>query len=130
MRHRKPTPRAEYRQQQSFRANESPSLSEKFRELKSLTAELTYFNREGIAKNGEIKYTLNPDHARSVVRFECRNDECIGGDFDLSEVLSQAVATHEAASSGEMSCQGWVNETPSERVHCHSRLRYKLTLGY
>src|SRR6185503_17668693 len=110
MRQQKFSPRADYRQQESQRTKESISLADKFRELKSLTVELSYFSPEGITRNSEIKYTVNPSHAKSVFRFDCLNDECIRGDFDLSEALSQAVATRQAAVSGEMCCQGWLSK--------------------
>jgi hypothetical protein len=81
MRDQKYTARAEYRQQESQRTKESISLTEKFRELKSLTVELAYFSPEGVTRNSQIKYTVNPDHAKSVFRFDCVNDECIRGDL-------------------------------------------------
>lgn len=130
MRHQKFTPRADYRQQESQRTKESVSLSEKFRELKSLTVELAYFGPDGVTRNSQIKYTVNPDHAKSVFRFDCDNDECIRGDFDLSEALAQAVATHQATATGEMCCQGWLSKTTIDRIHCHEILRYRLSLEY
>ena len=130
MRPQKFSPRADYRQQESQRTKESVSLSEKFRELKSLTVELAYFSSEGVSQNSQIKYTVNPDHARSVFRFDCHNSECIRGDFDLSELLAQAVAAHRATVTGELCCQGWLSKATIDRIHCHNILRYKLTLDY
>lgn len=130
MRQQKFTPRADYRRQESQRTQESASLSEKFRELKSLTVELEYFSPEGVARNRQIKYTVNPDHAKSVFRFDCLNDECIRGDFDLSEALAQAVAARRTTATGEMCCQGWLSKTTIDRIHCHNILRYQLRLGY
>ncbi len=130
MRHHKFSPRADYRLQESQRTKESASLSEKFRELKSLTVELAYFSPEGVSRNSQIKYTVNPDHAKSVFRFDCANDECVGGDFDLSEALARAVAARQTTAAGEMCCKGWLSKTTIDQVHCRNILRYKLTLGY
>lgn len=130
MRPQKFSPRADYRQQEGQRTKESVSLSEKFRKLKSLTVELAYFGPEGVTRNRQIKYTVNPDHAKSVFRFDCINDECIRGDFDLSEALAHAVAAHQATATGEMCCQGWLSKTTIDKVRCHNILRYKLSLGY
>ena len=130
MRQQKFTPRADYRQQESQRTNESASLSEKFRELKSLTVELAYFSPEGVTRNSQIKYTVNPAYAKSVFRFDCLNDACIRGDFDLSEALAQAVAARQATATGEMCCQGWLSKTTIDEIHCHNILRYKLSLEY
>src|SRR6266542_1309985 len=123
-------PRADYRQQESQRTKDSVSLSEKFRELKSLTVELAYFTPEGVTRNRQIKYTVNPRHAKSVFRFDCLNDECIRGDFDLSEAVGQAVAAHRVIATGEMCCQSWLSKTTIDRIHCHNILRYKLSLEY
>ena len=130
MRPQKSTPRSEYRQQESQRTKESLSLSEKYRELKALTAELAYFSPENVARNTQIKYTVNPSHARSVFRFDCINDECVRGDFDLSEALARAVAEHKVTATGEMRCQGWLNRATIDEIHCHNVLRYKLSLEY
>jgi len=130
MRQPKFTPRADYRQAEDLRTRESASLSEKFPLLKSLTVEFGYFSPEGLSRNSQIKYTVNPGHAKSVFRLDCPNNECVAGDFDLSEALARAVAAREATVNGEMCCQGWLSKTTIDRVHCHNILRYKLTLEY
>jgi len=130
MHHHKFTPREDYRQQETQRTNESASLSETFRELKSLTVEFAYFSPEGVTRNRQIKYTVNPDHAKSVFRLDCANHECVGGDFDLSAALTKAVAARQATVIGEMCCQGWLSKTSIHSIHCHNILRYKLSLAY
>lgn len=130
MRPQKFTPRADYRLEEARRAAASVSLSQKFPDLKSLTVEFAYFSPEGVTRNSQIKYTVNPEHAKSVFRLDCINPECIRGDFDLSEVLARAVAGQQTTAAGEMSCQGWLNKANIERSHCHNILRYKLCLEY
>ena len=130
MHRQKFTPRADYRIAESLRTKASVTLAEKFPGLKSLTVELAYFSAEGVTKNSEIKCTFNPKNAKSVLRFDCYNNECIRGDFDLSNALAQAVAKRSTTATGEMCCQGWLSKTTIDEVHCRSILRYKLTLGY
>lgn len=130
MRPHKFTPRADYRLQESLRTKESPSLAEKFPQLKSLTVELAYFSAEGVNKNSQISYSVNPAHAKSVFRFDCYNHECIRGDFDLSAVLAEAVAGHRGNVTGEMSCTGWLSKTTIDRIRCGNILRYQLSLEY
>jgi len=124
------TPRAEYREQEAQRVAESPSLAETFPKLKSLTLESDYFNPLGVTRNREIKFQPNLERAKSLFRVDCVNQECVGGDFDLSAALAQAVADGETTVTGEMVCQGWRNRTTIHEVHCHDILRYKITLGY
>ena len=130
MRPQRPNPRTDYRRQEYERMEGSVSLSEKFRELKSLTAEFAHFKPGGIIKSKEIKFTLHPQHAKAVFRVDCANQECVGGDFDLSEALAEAVAKRRKTATGEMCCQGWASQTEIDQVRCQSVLRYKLTLGY
>jgi hypothetical protein len=130
MRPHKTTERAIYREEQKQRALESPSLSQKFQHLKSLIVELVYHSSSGIANNGPIKFTVNPDHAKSVLRFDCANHECVRGDFDLSEALAQAIAGRRATAGGKIYCDGWLNKTVIGRIRCRNILRYKLRLQY
>jgi hypothetical protein len=130
MRQQKFTPRADYRLAEAQRTQASASLAETFRDLKSLTVEFAHFSPEGVTRNSQIKYTVNPIHARSVFRLDCPNSECIGGDFDLSATLSQTVAARESSATGEMCCQGWLSKTTIDRIHCRNILRYKLSLEY
>ena len=124
------SPRGEYQQQENQRAQASPSLAEKFPSLKTLTVELSYFDSEGLIRNSQIKYTVNPEHAKSVFRFACHNPECVGGDFDLSRAVAQAVTDQQTNVSGEIRCQGWRSRTTIGSVECQNLLRYKFALGY
>ena len=122
--------RAEYRQQESQRVNDSASLLDKFPLLKFLTVDVSYHDSEGVTTGTQVKYRLNLDKAKSVLRFDCLNNECIRGDFDLSEELAKAVAGRWTTASGEKCCQGWRDKTTINTMHCHNILRYKLSLGY
>jgi hypothetical protein len=130
MNHHKLTPRAEYRIEQTARIEASDSISKKYPTLKALTVEFGYFTPQGVSRNSQIRYTVNPDFAKSVFRLDCANHECVCGDFDLSDAIAEAVAARRTGASGEMSCQGWLSKTTIDRVHCHSVLRYKLSLEF
>ena len=122
--------RAEYRDQEGERVKASPSLADKFQKLKSLIVNLGYYSPEGVTQNRKLKYMVNLDGAKSVFRFTCPNDECIRGDFDLTQELASAVANHRTRVTGEVSCQGWQNKAKIDMVHCHNILRYELKLAY
>lgn len=122
--------RAEYRQEEDQRVKNSSSLAEKFQKLKSLNVELTYFNPEGDAKSSHIKYSVNVQNAKSVFRFNCPNNECVRGDFDLTKELASAVGSSKKVVTGEKVCQGWRSRTTIDSARCGNILRYKLTLGY
>lgn len=124
------SPRAEYRQKERQRVLDSPTLAEKFKTLKSLTVEFGHYDPEGTTKNNSVKYEVNVQNAKSVFRLNCSNSECIGGDFDLSERIADAVAARKHVADGEVVCQGWRSRTTINTVRCHNIFRYKLSLGY
>ena len=130
MYHQRTGARAEYRQQEGQRIKDSNSLADRFGQLKSLRVDLSYFDPEGVTKTSEIKYTVNLVHAKSVFCFNCPNNECVRGDFDLSEQLAQAIAAGETTVTGEMACQGWRSKTTIDTLRCANLLRYKLSLTY
>jgi len=127
---RKPNLRREFRQEARQRVEDSASLAQTFRELKSLTLNLAYFRPGSFTRESEIKYTVNLANAKSLFRFSCLNERCVDGDFDLSRVLSQAVAARQTTLTGEVICQGWSLQTDTHQVHCHHILRYKLSAEY
>jgi hypothetical protein len=79
-------------------------MAEKYPHLKTLKVALEFVNREGMAKTTEMKYSANPEHAKSVLVFVCPSSECCGGDFDLTAKLAEAVAKRRTKVAGEMHC--------------------------
>ena len=124
------TPRADYRREEAQRAEASHTLSQEFPSLKALTVAFAYFDPDGLSQNSEIKYTVNPAHAKSVFRLDCRNPTCVRGDFDLSAELARAVAARRTTVTGEMRCEGWLNKDVMEKTRCHNILRFKMSLKY
>jgi len=123
-------PRFDYREQESQRVKESPTLRSRFPQLKALTVELGYYGPKGLVRNSLIRFTPNLENARSVFRIDCPNQGCIRGDFDLSDELAKAIAAHRTTVTGEKSCEGWQSKTTIDTVPCHNVLRYTMTLTY
>jgi len=123
-------PRGQYREQQRARITASPSLAIRFPQLKSLTADLIYHGSGEGNSNRVMRCTFNLDQARSLFCFDCDNLECVGGDFDLTEPLAAAVATHQSEVTGELRCEGWRTKAQIERHPCHHRLHYRFKLKY
>ena len=122
--------RSEYRLQEGQRVKDAATLASTFAKLKSLTVQLEHRDAQGGNKGSEVKYTVNIQNAKSVIRFDCPNTECVRGDFDLSDELAKAVREKRKTVSGEKVCQGWRSKVTIDSVPCHNVLRYKLTLGY
>ena len=127
---RKTNPRAEYRLREMERVNSSVSLAEKFPRLASLKVDLAYFDPDGLTRTGELKYDVNIEYAKSVFAFGCQSRECLAGNFDLSDAVTEAVTHRRTIAEGEIRCQG-TRERPKEgKRPCHNLLRYKLVLRY
>jgi hypothetical protein len=123
------SPRNEHRAKQALRVEESPTLAEKFPKLKTLSAEFTFTDSNRPNASSSIKYFLELD-SKSVFRLGCRNNECVGGDFDLSAVLVAAIAQKHTIADGELRCQGWRDKNSIHKHHCTSVLNYRLSFGY
>jgi hypothetical protein len=105
-------------------------MAKEFPGLKGLKVTLTYYDRTGTTKNGELKCRMNVEHARAMLCFACPAVDCLGGDFDLSEALASAVATRRKKIEGEMRCEGRRGRGGGDRVPCRTLLRYTLNLEY
>ena len=127
---RRKSARSEYREQEGQRVRESASLADRFPQLKTLTVALDYKCPDDALKARRLNYVVNLNHAKSVFRFNCPNDECVRGDFDLTEQLANAVARRRTTLTGEIHCPGWRSKTTIGTVPCPNSLRYKLSLGY
>ena len=123
-------PREQYRGEEAQRVDESPTLATRFPKLKSLTADVYYTDAGKSAIDRHIKYQINLEAAKSVFRFNCPNNECIRGDFDLSGALANAVADLRTRVDGEMPCHGWLSKSTIDTVHCRHTLHYRLNLEY
>ena len=117
-------------QQENLRVQQSPTLKEKFPKLKMLSVELSHYDPTGVSRSSQVKQTVNVAFAKSVFRVACHNQECVRGDFDLSEALGAAVAKKKPNITGEMCCKGWRNRSTIDVEPCQNILRYKITLGY
>ena len=98
--------------------DEAVSLAEKYPHLKTLKVALEFVNREGMTKTTEMKYTANPEHAKSVLVFVCPISECCGGDFDLTAKLADAVSKRRTKVAGEMHCLGSHKKGSGEVAPC------------
>ncbi len=105
-------------------------MAEKYPQLKTLKVALEFVDREGMTKTTEMKYSANPEHAKSVLVFVCPRSECCGGDFDLTAKLGEAVTKRRTKISGEMHCLGSHKDASGQVASCRSLLRYTLNLVY
>ena len=98
--------------------------------MKSLTVNVRYLDSGDSGTSRPLKFAVNIQHAKSVLRFQCPNAECIRGDFDLTGDLAKAVKRHCNTVAGEMPCPGWFSKDTIGTLRCRNVLHYTLRLGY
>jgi len=124
-------PRVEHRLRRAQQVNESVSLSQAFPGLKTLQVNAEFFDSTGATRTGGMKYKFNLTHGKSLLFFNCVHDNCVGGDYDLTNELATAICEKLLSVAGETRCAGTRhNHARKQSSPCHSILRYKLTLGY
>lgn len=123
-------PRAEHRQAQRKRSDEAAQMAQKYPHLKSLTVKLKFGGREGVINPTGMKYSVNLEHAKSVLVIACPSPECIGGDFDLTTKLGAAVAERRRQVAGQIHCLGSHKNSSGASAPCRSLLHYTLDLAY
>jgi len=124
------SPRSEYREEQFRRTRLAAKLQEKFASLAALSIKYNYLNPDGSPRHREVKFTVNVERASAVVRVDCLNPDCVGGDFDLSDALAQAVHIRQREVSGELRCEGWQDRFSIDHVLCHQRIAFEIALEY
>ena len=122
--------RAKHQERQGRRVQEARTLSEEFPRLKSLTVNVRHFDCGSPEDAHPLKFAVNIQNAKAVLRFQCPNAECIRGDFDLTEELAKAVKQHRTTVRGEVPCPGWFNKDTIRTLRCRNVLQYALRLGY
>ena len=125
----KESPQGQFRLRQRQRVGDAVGLAEKFSSIRSLTLHLEYFEPNG-SRISRLTYSMNIQHAKSIISFPCPSGTCFNGDFDLSDAVSQAVGRHRKTAEGELRCEGVKPLAKDTLQPCHNLLRYKITLGY
>jgi hypothetical protein len=128
---RKLSPRTQYRLLRNEQVNQSATLADTFPTVKALQVNVEFFDSTGTTRTGGMKYKVNLAHGKSHFCFNCVHDNCVGGDYDLTKELANAISGKVKVAEGEMRCAGTRHHRErKEQKPCQGILRYKLTLGY
>lgn len=122
--------RKDYRRKAFERAEKSPSLAMAYPQLKTLSVDLLYFDREIVSFGHGLRYRANLETAKSMLQFTCPSTLCHRGGFDLSNELSCAIAERRKAGDGEVHCCGSRDQESGKTVPCESILHFKMILTF
>ncbi len=122
--------RKAFRRKAFERAEKSPILAMKYPQLKTLTVDLLYFDREIVSFGHGLRYRANLETAKSMLQFTCPSTLCHRGGFDLSNELSSAIAERRKALDGELHCHGSRDQESGKTIPCESILHFKMILAF
>lgn len=122
--------RKAYRRTAFERTEKSPSLAMTYPQLKNLSVDLLYFDREIVSCGHGLRYRANLETAKSVLQFMCPSTLCHRGGFDLSKELSCAIAERRKALDGEVHCHGSRDHESGKTIPCESILHFKMILAF
>lgn len=86
----------------------------------------TYRSAFGVYER-DIPGRYTPDFAAEFL-FQCINDDCTVGYFDLFSSVAGMALRRETHKSGTMECRG--NEAPDHDHHCPCTLDYSIEIEY
>jgi hypothetical protein len=101
---------------------EAGFMAAQFPEVASIAVNMTY-NQRGIAKSLPRIVNFFPG-SYALFKIDCLNKDCVGGGFDLTQIITAMITNHRKAAKGDLSCEG---EGPSAG---HSGIVYEVVIEY
>ncbi len=111
----------EKRQEMEQQRREAGSIATLFPEVAGITLHMTY-NQRG-AKSILRNFQFTPD-SYAFFRINCLRKDCVGGGFDLTQVITSMVCNRKAAAQGTLMCEGTDSSTN------HSDIVYDIVIQY
>ena len=101
---------------------EAGFMAAQFPEVASIAVNMTY-NQRGIAKSLPRIVNFFPG-SYALFKIDCLNKDCVGGGFDLTQIITAMITNHRKSAQGDLSCEG---EGPSAG---HSGIVYEVAIEY
>ena len=93
-----------------------------FPEVASIVINMTY-KQTGIRESLPRVVNIFPGSC-ALFRIDCLSKECVGGGFDLTQVITGMIKNRNAAAKGTLSCEG--DGPPAD----HSNIAYEVAIKY
>jgi hypothetical protein len=68
--------------------------------------------------------------AIAYFEFRCKNVECAGGGFDITDSIERAIADGETVVSGRRVCRGWHGKKHVNQLRCSYELNFRVNIAY
>lgn len=73
--------------------------------------------------------SFSPD-SLAVFEFHCKNVDCVGGGFDITDSVEQMVKKRVGEFSGRRICRGWASKEYVNQRRCHYELNFRIIIAY
>ena len=107
----------------------SQRIRQVFPTVRKIAIQVTFTDADQASDMSWREYALTPE-AEHPVKFGCPDRECISGGFDLSEAISEAVASNLTVTQGDLGCPGWAETAGGGKARCLVGLYYRLKIDY
>ena len=97
-------------------------MAAQFPEVASIVINMTY-NQRGIQKSLPRVVNFFPG-SYALFRIDCLNKECVGGGFDLTQVITGMIRSRRESAKGNLSCEG------DGLSADHSTIIYEVSIQY
>jgi len=117
----KHTSMIEKRQEMMHQRREAGSVASRFPEVASIVMNMSY-KQKGITPILRTFHFTPNSYAFFIVN--CLREDCVGGGFDLTEVITAMIRNRKVGTKGALCCRG------TDSSASHSDIAYEVTIQY
>ena len=109
--------------------DDSKKMSTKFPSIQSIGINLAVkspFNDVEPTLRGK---SFTPE-SLAVFEFHCKNVDCVGGGFDVTDAIEDMAKQHSVEFTGRRICRGWASKEFVNQRRCHYELNFRILVKY
>ena len=105
------------------------TMAEKYPNVEQITVNMNFKDQDGFKAPEERTITFLSD-SRAHFDLDCPYRECIGGGFNLTDIISRMISVGQSELADKLNCQGWQDLERLNKYHCLLELQFKITVQY
>lgn len=102
-----------------------PTLSELYPDLGRLLLFIAFEEADSESEPNYQQLIFTPE-TQAIFRFDCSREECVGGGFDLTEIVAEMVRNKESRVQGNLECEGTLG---SGGHRCALKAQYRIIVA-
>jgi hypothetical protein len=119
------------RQQEGWRHAyaHAPSVRERYPDVAQLIVHLTFVDARAMGRYSAQMHSFSPS-AKGFFAIPCPRTLCLGGGFDLHQVVEQMIAAKQDSACGSLVCAGSTDPAHPRAGACRLELTYEIRVEY